>query len=252
MIVPLHGSRIHDRAPRDFPFGPEPTHSSRRPGRSPVARPRMARKRSCVFWCGTALDGLDRDRAGNSIAIVASRTSLFRPERRRVAEDRPHRSQRTRRGIRRGKLSCLQTIEISQNRKYAATMSALRREPATTVSLLTLLPSLRETMAPQGVERRPVFRRAVAPDEGPFKFREAARTLTLAVSLSTLEEIGKSERRRVWGRTVRRRFGDSRPLWGGLESGDDSPIRRNPGHPKAILGYVVGSRRTRTATFRGG
>src|ERR1700677_1397596 len=32
--------------------------------------------------------------------------------------------------------------------------------------------------------------------------------------------------------TVRRHFGDSRPLWGGLESGDESPVRRNPGHPK--------------------
>src|ERR1700691_5797817 len=69
---------------------------------------------------------------------------------------------------------------------------------------------------------------------------------------STLEEIGESEWRRVLGRTVRRHFGDSRPLWGGLESGDESPVRRNPGHPKAIYGYVVGSRRTRTATFRGG
>src|SRR5271170_334625 len=70
--------------------------------------------------------------------------------------------------------------------------------------------------------------------------------------LSTLEEIGESEWRRVLGRTVRRHFGDSRPLWGGLESGDESPLRRNSGHPKAIHGYVVGSRRTRTATFRGG
>src|SRR5271170_5045894 len=34
--------------------------------------------------------------------------------------------------------------------------------------------------------------------------------------LSTLEEIGESEWRRVLGRTVRRHFGDSRPLWGGL------------------------------------
>src|ERR1700677_4716925 len=55
-----------------------------------------------------------------------------------------------------------------------------------------------------------------------------------------------------FGKAVRRHFGDSRPLWGGLESGDDSPLRRNPGHPKAIHGYVVGSRRTRAATFRCG
>src|SRR5271154_1220007 len=105
--------------------------------------------------------------------------------------------------------------------------------------------------------------------KAPFKLKEIwairvrlqiyARTLELALfdlgidsKLSTLEEIGESEWRRVLGRTVRRHFGDSRRLWGGLESGDDSPIRRNPGHPKAIHGYVVGSRRTRTATFRGG
>src|SRR6202050_721005 len=79
-----------------------------------------------------------------------------------------------------------------------------------------------------------------------------AKLMRGRAELSTLEEIGESEWRRVLGRTVRRHFGDSRPLWGGLESGDESPVRRNPGHPKAIYGYVVGSRRTRTATFRGG
>src|ERR1700678_341014 len=71
-------------------------------------------------------------------------------------------------------------------------------------------------------------------------------------SINSARGSGESEWRRVLGRTVRRHFGDSRPLWGGLESGDESPVRRNPGHPKAIHGYVVGSRRTRTATFRGG
>lgn len=49
----------------------------------------MAPKTVVRFLVRDGAGWLDRDRAGNSIAIAASRTSLFRPERRHVAEDRP-------------------------------------------------------------------------------------------------------------------------------------------------------------------
>jgi hypothetical protein len=138
----------------------------------------------------------------------------------------------------------------------------LRRRPITSEAIGSAAthPSLRGALATKqsrGHNMRGASNpdgRTAAPGLLRFARNDVQRigSLVSACRLSTLEELGESERRRVWGRTVRRRFGDSRPLWGGLESGDDSPIRRNPGHPKAILGYVVGSRRTRTATFRGG
>jgi hypothetical protein len=69
----------HDRAPRDFPFGPEP----RRP--IPIDSPGRWRCRKGRAFPGRDGDGaLDRARAVNSTA--ASRTSHFQLERRRVAE----------------------------------------------------------------------------------------------------------------------------------------------------------------------
>ena len=65
------------------------------------------------------VDGaLDRARAANS--TTASRTSHFRLERRRVAESllallSANAAQKTE-----GKFSCLQTLEISQNRKIVS------------------------------------------------------------------------------------------------------------------------------------
>src|ERR1700678_2823352 len=72
---------------------------------------------------------------------------------------------------------------------------------------------------------RVVFSHAATESEPINLVKENMHLLTFRL-ISTLEEIGESEWRRVLGRTVRRHFGDSRPLWGGLESGDESPVRR--------------------------
>ena len=99
-------------APRDFPFGLEPGRAIPVDGQVAGDAERVAHFPSQRRWSA------GRARAVNSTAT--SRTSHFQLERRRVAEIplawlSANAAQKTE-----GKFSCLQTLEISQNRKIVS------------------------------------------------------------------------------------------------------------------------------------
>src|SRR5271170_5762152 len=94
--------------------------------------------------------------------------------------------------------------------------------------------------------------RAALGDKFGRNYAEGVGLLVGLRELSTREEIGESKSRRVLEGTALGGFGDSRRAWGAVESGDESPPRRDPSHPETVHGYAVGSRRTRAAAFRGG